>query len=237
MGGSTTSKEGPDVALGAYTLSRSNGPQGTTRTQTQPGESARTPEGSSINEAAAAVLATTPIADGGSNTADARAVLTRCNTVSQAGDIPTARIGHAAVVVDPAQPKIILFGGEACIRNDGGEYPKLCDVYEGTPTEPSGTLVWRALSEPPRENHTPEVPAVGESDVAPDAPVPMAFHAACAASVRGEEAVVVHGGMNQSSELLGDLWAFFPRSTLGDGDHGNGGESICWERLQPEGER
>ncbi|CAM9325983.1 unnamed protein product, partial [Laminaria digitata] len=76
-----------------------------------------------------------------------------------------------------------------------------------------GTLVWRALSTgPPRD--TNDAGGVGEAlDVdKPDVPFPMAFHAACAASVRGKEAIVVHGGMNQSSELLGDLWALFPTS-------------------------
>ena len=142
------------------------------------------------------------------------------------------------IVHSDAQPKIILFGGEACIRTDGG-YPKLSDVYEGSPREPSGTLVWRALTGPPGETNNAEV-VVGEADVVkPDGPVPMAFHAACAASVRDEEAIVVHGGMNQSSELLGDLWALFPRSRPGDTSHAHGddnSETFSWERLHPEGE-
>lgn len=229
IGGSTTSKDGPDIALRAYSWSPSGGPHhhGTASSEGQPDET------------------TAPIAEGGNTTATAAAaaaapaaaVLTSYK-VSQAGDVPTARLGHVAVVVAhpaAAQSKIILFGGEACIRTDGG-YPKLPGVYEGTPSEPSGTLVWRALAGPPGgETKSAEV-VVTESD---DGPVPMAFHAACAASVRAEEAIVVHGGISQSSELLGDLWALFPRSKPGSTSHGHGGdnsETFSWERLQPEGE-
>lgn len=240
MGGSTTSKDGPEIALGAYSWSPPNGPHGTTSTgaQIQPNETTSTPKKDHTAAAAAPVLKTTPVAEGESNTAaTTTAVLTTCSKVSQAGDIPAARIGHGAVVLaaNPAQSKIILFGGEACIRNDNGEYPKLSGVYEGTPSEPPGTLTWRALIEPSEETKNAEPVVVGGSEAEPDVPVPTAFHAACVASVRGEEAMVVHGGINQSSELLGDLWAFFPRAKVGDGDHGHGGESFYWERLQPEG--
>lgn len=224
IGGSTTSKDGPDIALGAYRWSPSGGPHhhGTASSEGQPDETS------------------TPIGEGGNIAAAAAAVvLTNCK-VSQIGDIPTARIGHAAVVVvhPAAQSKIILFGGEACIRADGG-YPKLSGVYEGTPSEPTGTLVWRALAGPPGETENVEAvvgEAVGDE---PDGPVPMAFHAACAASVRDKESIVVHGGMDQSSELLGDLWALSLRSKLSNTSQGHGGdnsEKFSWERLQPEGE-
>lgn len=232
IGGSTTSKDGPDIALRAYSWSPSGGPHhhGTPSSEGQPDET------------------TAPIAEGGNTTATAAAaaaaaVLTNCK-VSQAGDVPTARIGHATVVVvhpaaAAAQSKIILFGGEACIRTNGG-YPKLPGVYEGTPSEPSGTLVWKALAGPPGGETTNAEVIVAEADaVKPDGPVPMAFHAACVASVRAEEAIVVHGGISQSSELLGDLWALFPRSKPGSTGHGHGGdnsETFSWERLQPEGE-
>ena len=226
IGGSTTSKDGPDIALGAYRWSPSGGAhhQGTASSEGQPDKTR------------------TPTAEGGDTataSASAAVVLTSCK-VSQTGDIPTARIGHSAVVVvhPAAQSKIILFGGEACIRADGG-YPKLSGVYEGTPSDSTGALVWRALEGPPQEKENVEA-VVGEAGGAePDGPVPMAFHAACAASVRDKEAIVVHGGMNQSSELLGDLWALFPKSKPGNSSQGHGvgnSEMFRWEHLQPEGE-
>lgn len=227
-------------------------------------------------------------------------------TASQEGDVPTARIGHAAVTLTkcpssspPPSPSrfssIFLFGGEAPTPSTSGStdegsipllYPKLGDVYEGTPKSPSGaTMVWRLLS-PPGMMQTPrDEPADAgggrggnggnattiDSDADVDVPPPMAFHASCAALVRcsnnggggdysgdgssaAEEALLVHGGMDQSSELLTDLWAFFPsrlfkvasEETGGGGVRGEGTSRIVgnsggdwatgWEKLTPQGE-
>lgn len=162
-------------------------------------------------------------------------------------------------------------------------YPKLADVYEGTPKSPFGTLVWRSLTssktQPPRDPSTIDTiggsgnggNATTDSDAVVHVPAPMAFHASCAALLRGsssggdssgdgrsgdssscgaEQALLVHGGMNRSSELLVDLWAFFPSrlskvasgGTGGGGDVGSAGgnsdrdRTTGWERLLPQGE-
>lgn len=118
--------------------------------------------------------------------------------------------------------------------------------------------------------------AATELGAAPTIPPPMAFHASCTACVpvsgsfgdpsgdKGsgesaggiERAMLIHGGLNQTSELLGDLWAFFPgRLSSVDGEGGERGEGAPgngnvgsvgsngdanrmarWERLLPEGE-
>lgn len=236
-------------------------------------------------------------------------------TASQQGEVPSARIGHAAVTLTRPPPSssslpspsrlssIFLFGGEsptpstAASTDEGYKslvYPKLGDVYEGTPQSPSGTtLVWRSLSPPvmqtPREDPADTSGGSGnggnvgnggnatatDPDANIDAPAPIAFHASCAALVRGsssgggggsgdcdgdgssgaEEALLVHGGMDQSLELSADLWAFFPsrisnkipsEGTGGGGVRGenassaacnSGGDwATCWERLTPQGE-
>lgn len=117
---------------------------------------------------------------------------------------------------------------------------------------------------------------ITELGAAPIIPPPMAFHASCAACVPGsgsfsdpsgekgsgesgggiERAMLIHGGLEQTSELLGDLWAFFPGrlpsveregGERGEGAAGNGGVGSVgsngdanrmarWERLLPEGE-
>lgn len=118
--------------------------------------------------------------------------------------------------------------------------------------------------------------AATELGAAPIVPPPMAFHASCAACVPGsgsmrdpsgdkgsgdsgggvERAMLIHGGLNQTSELLGDLWAFLPgRLSSADGGGGERGDGAAgsgdvgsvgsngdanrmarWERLLPEGE-
>lgn len=291
MGGSGTATSDPDISVGLFSwsspsLSRAGGRgeqhDGISKTK-QTAATAPAPTGAS--------LATRDIT--GSSVAP---VLTRL-VASQEGDIPAARIGHAAVtMVDPASSSssrpasIILFGGEASnptpatsTDDDSGSlvYPKLDDVYEGIPKAPSGTLVWRALpfqravSETPREASPATTAKVGggakngvapiDSEDVPLVPSPMAFHASCAALVSSsgksssnsigdaEPAMMIHGGMDESSQLLGDLWAFFPaRRSEGlppgekgaaeasdVGRRGSSGASVIttgWERLQPEGE-
>lgn len=205
--------------------------------------------------------------------------LTRA-TPSQEGDVPTARIGHAAVVL-PSSPlaptpsstssSIFVFGGEASspsaatccgVESAPAEYPKLADVYEGSPKGASGVLVWRALA-PAGVRSQRDLAETTESDAVRDTPAPMAFHASCAASVRGsreadngggdsddiEKVLLVHGGRDSHSELRADLWAFFPSrlSKLslkgsergqGDNDESNGGcgTATGWQRLNPQGQ-
>ena len=179
-------------------------------------------------------------------------------TASQEGDVPPARIGHAAVTLassalapTPSQTSssIFVFGGEAsgpnaasCSEDEtaAATYPKLADVYEGCPKGSSGLLVWRALT-PTRVRSPPDSTEPPESDVARDVPPPMAFHASCAASIRGscdadsadgdgngtEKALLVHGGRGHNSEMLADLWAFVPGRLSkfllqGEGEGGQG---------------
>jgi len=170
----------------------------------------------------------------------------------------------------PTSSSIFVFGGEAscpsaaaCSGGDESapaEHPTLADVYEASPKGTSGILVWRALT-PAGVRCPGGLKDTTESDPVRDTPAPVAFPASCAASVRGsceaengggnsdgiEEALLVHGGRDQRSELLADLWAFFPsrlsKCLLQVGGEGGqeGNEDGCgtatgWQRLNPQGE-
>ncbi|CAM9945143.1 unnamed protein product [Scytosiphon promiscuus] len=271
LGGSGTTTSDPDIALQLFSWSApssSEHPDGVSKKGTT-AATASAPAGTSL---ATRTFTTAPVAP----------VLKRLVS-SQEGDVPAARIGHAAVtLVDPASStsirpaRIVLFGGEASnptpasSAEDGSGYVvhlKLGDVYEATAKCPSGTLVWRALAvhsavlDTPREASTATAKVLGgvknglapiESEDAPKEPSPMAFHASCAAPVSSggssgdtELAMLIHGGIDQSSKLLGDLWAFFPgevgveseASNVGRGGSRDcGGRAAGWERLQTEGE-
>lgn len=209
VGGSPPRNSGPDISLGLCSWSLSGRPCLPSRGN---GPNESIPTENTVDEEAATV---TVLANTGA---------------CQEGDVPSARIGHSAIA-DLSRSTIILFAGESLIPSTNGSYPKLSDVYEGTPKEPSGALVWRALIDSKVAN------AEGSNLQAPDTPAPMAFHATCAACVRGERAMLVHGGMDEGMELLGDIWAFFLTTELGDGDHGKDGDTtgFSWERLVPEG--
>lgn len=277
MGGSGTTSNDPDIALGCFSLSSSPHSIGAGRQQSCTSTCNSSDSAAADHTVAAAPSATiSPIPHASSAPGP---ILVRA-TASQEGDVPVARIGHSAVTLPhpsgrsppssrSTSTSIFVFGGEAANPStedeDGPEppwYPKFADVYEATPKHPSGTLVWRALT-PPR-TPTPRDPTTTDAEphVAHDFPAPVAFHASCAASVCGtgggnssggtERALLVHGGINQGSELLADLWAFVPArrskasSNGGAVEGGDGGGSVNsdsngdrttgWELLQPQGE-
>ena len=277
MGGSGTASNDPDIALGCFCWSSPQHPVGERRRQSCVGACNNSSDSAAADHivAAAPSATITPIRYA-SPAPDP--VLVRV-TASQEGDVPAARIGHSAVTLPNPSPRsppssrttstsIFVFGGEAAnpsTADDNGSgppsHPKFADVYEATPKTPSGTLVWRALTPPrvpaPRDPTTIDT----EPIVTHDFPAPVAFHASCSASVCGaeggnrsggtERALLVHGGINQSSEMLADLWAFVPtrRSNAssndgvvdgGDGSgaygNSNGDGTTGWELLQPQGE-
>lgn len=239
MGG-YTAKADPDIALGLSRWSSSlkthqddvAGNERKLPTNTAPPEACL--QGDALKAAAVAARSTT---DG--------EVLAANVSGSQEGDIPAARIGHAAVV-GSAQRTIILFAGQTPGDAFNGHCQKLADVHEGTLKDPSSaTLVWRILSHP-RSSAIADSLANDSTpngvDSPENAPPPMAFHASCAASVQGNWAMLVHGGMDEKSELLGDLWALRLQSEITDGGRKNGGDNdgsrrpgFSWERLNPEG--
>lgn len=210
MGGLTSRKNDPDIALRMFTWSSPGCPIGNEGKQN--GERENPELGTAIPTLASMCA-------------------------SQEGNIPVVRIGHAAVV-NSSGTAIFLFGGETHSTTTVRSSSKLSDVYEGTPKEPSGTLVWRALIDPGPmvTSADDEANPVGGKVSSPDAPAPTAFHAACACLVRGEWAMVVHGGLSQSSELLTDLWAFRLRRTEGsNAPDPPPTADFSWERLLPEG--
>lgn len=271
MGGSGTTTNDPDIALGCFSWSSS--PASAVEGQRQLCDtdcSSRDAAAVTDHSVAAAPSATVlPISSAQHVPVPA---LVRVST-SQEGDVPPARIGHAAVTLTTSSLRspplsrlnsIFVFGGEAsnpstCDEDGSGPpvYPKYADVYEATPKATSGALIWRALS-PPRAV-SPRDPTIPDSEPHVAFPAPVAFHASCAASVcvggggnsgsGTERALLIHGGKNQSSELLADLWAFFPGRLSkvasngggavvegGDGGSVNSDQTTGWERLQPQGE-
>lgn len=159
------------------------------------------------------------------------------STYQQEGDVPLARLGHSAVV--SSESSIILFGGEAA--TDGHQSIKFSDVFEGTFDGASTTVVWRSL-------HTA---AGGEGSLGagannagvgvastpglelspPIEPGPMAFHAFCAATLQGKWVMLVHGGIDDRSVMLQDLWAL---RLTGKRDS-NDAPGMSWARLVPQG--
>lgn len=298
VGGSGTKTSDPDIALELFSWSSPclSGAEGEKLHEPSSGtfDNSNAAEDKPVASAPASPATITSL---GSSTPGAVSAPTLVRvTASQEGEVPTARIGHAAVTLTqpPSSPpasssrpsSIFLFGGEAPIASNCADegsrspgYPKLGDIYEGTPKGPSGTLVWRSLTSsltqtPQNSTATEAIGASGNGgnvttapDIVIDVPAPMAFHAFCAALVRGssggssgdgnsdanvEQALLVHGGINQNLELLEDLWAFFPSrlSKLASGgqsgvvrggdatsvdSNGGGVRATGWERLLPQG--
>lgn len=264
VGGSGAANNDPDIALECFSWSSSSQCSG--EGQRQLCDNAGKGGGTATANHTIAAAPSATIAPVSSSTGPVAGPALVCMPASQEGDVPAARIGHAAVALTTSptssgRPSILVFGGEA--SNPGDPlYPKFADVYEATPKARSGDLVWRALTPPrvptPRKSTSIDT----EPHIAHDVPAPVAFHAFCAASVCGagdgdgssgtERALLIHGGMNQSSELLADLWAFFPgrlSSTASSGggatrEGGDGasvnssydGATTGWNRLQPQGE-
>lgn len=264
MGGSGTASNDPDIALRCFGWSSPRNSAGTGQQQQFCHSACRSGDKAAADHAVAPAPSAT-IACIPSPSPAPGPVLVRV-IASQEGDVPAARIGHAAITLtnpsfraplSSTSALIYVFGGEAPNPSTADEdgpgprlYPKFADVYEATPKATSGTLVWRALTAP--NVPTPQDPTAVDTEphVAYDFPAPVAFHASCAASVRGaERALLVHGGISQRSELLAELWAFFPARLSssngaeaagegGDGGsvHSNGERTTGWERLQPQGE-
>lgn len=259
VGGSATRKNDPDITLGSCSRSSLSGDG---RTEPQQCNDTTISNATSANRSLvhAAVAVT--------NAAAAVASSKHIGPCSQEGDVPAARIGHAAVV--SPRSTIIIFGGEACTPsppapapapvNGQSLLPKLSDVYEGAPKEPSGTTIaWRALIDP--AGSTISTGGEGKADstggrgmstttsTTRDTPGPRAFHAACSALIRGEWAMVVHGGVGEGAAgLLEDLWGFRLVGTgtrsndtghheLGDNDNDSSSKKVdfSWERLIPDG--
>lgn len=277
VGGSGASTSDPDIALACFSWSSS--PHSSGEAQQQSCNSAcNSNDAAAVDDAVAAAAPSATISRKLPTSSVPRSAFGRVSA-SQEGDVPAARIGHAAVTLPSSSQRptassrptsIFVFGGEASnpstAHENGSGRPvcrKFADVYEATPKAASGTLVWRALT--PARVPTPRDPTAidAEPHVSLDYPAPVAFHASCAACVSGtsgggssgtERALLIHGGINQSSELLGDLWAFFParlshaasngRGGAGEGGdagrsvntNSNGDRTTGWERLQPQGE-
>ena len=224
IGGTATKRGDPDISLSVYNYwwSRPEIPPCESYGERQPDDN----DSARINHTAAAIRSST-----------ARAEFATTYGAFQEGDIPPARIGQAAVV-NPSRSSIIVFGGETTSAVAGVPFAKLSDIYEGVPKEPSGTLVWRSLLS------GDERPDDGDGGTtcaaAAETPAPVAFHAACAVSIRGEWAMIVHGGVDQNTALLGDLWAFrYRRGDVGRTDGAGSNEQTAefsWERLAPDGQ-
>lgn len=224
VGGSATRRTDPDIALGVCTWS-------SPACLEEPSSGGEGQQHSNDNNSN-----TTTAADGGGVAPTTTVTSIVYTGAPQEGDVPSARIGHAAVV-HTSRSAIVLFGGESASAAAGPSPTKLPGVYEGSPREPSGKLVWRALIDPASGENTNL--NTGEVASAHDAPTPLAFHAACVASVRDEWAMIVHGGIDGSSSLSGDLWAFRFRNEDKAHDHDKiGGDKaeFSWERLLPDGQ-
>lgn len=263
MGGSaaaTDRKRDPNIFLNVYECTRSD-PAYTPPPEGSEQECGGGSDNINVAVEAADSTATSPVvaastaingASGSSNSLPGGLVeITTVDGVTQEGQVPPARIGHAAVV-DSSRSAIFVFGGEVASTTVAASLPlfaKLSDVYEGVPKDSkpgrlSGiTLTWRSLAEPASST---SVSAVGDPTAASNsrtnvvvtgthAPPPMAFHAACTASMNDEWAMIVHGGIDQNSCLLGNLWAFRRRIPSDQTADSNTGE-FFWERLVPNGQ-
>lgn len=135
----------------------------------------------------------------------------------QEGEIPRARVGHS-IISGPLKSTILLFGGEATSHG----WQKLGGVHEGNPKPDKEGMVWKDVSRAPI--NAGQVTA--DNSEADTAPCPRSFHAACEAKINGTWAMIVHGGVDDRSMLLDDLWAYRV-------DNGSG--SGRWEHLQAEG--
>lgn len=259
MGGSaaaTDRRRDPNIFLDVYECTWSD-PADTPPTEETGKECGGGPDNINVAAEAADQTATAPVLAASTtlNRASGSLVeITAVDGVTQEGEVPPARIGHAAVV-DSSRSAIFVFGGEVASISATASLPlfaKLSDVYEGVPKDSNlgrltgTTLAWRALAEPASSTSVstvgdPTAASNGKTSIAvaeAQAPAPMAFHAACTASMNDEWVMIVHGGIDQTSRLLGDLWAFH-RRRLGDqrADSSSGyrGE-FFWERLVPNGQ-
>lgn len=262
VGGSATRKNDPDITLGSYILLSLSGDG--------PTEPRQQCKGTTLSNAAGTNRSPEHVTIGVTNAVAAVTNSKHTGASSQEGDVPAARIGHAAVV--SPRSTIIIFGGEASTPplsapaptlapdpvptpvNGQSLPPKLSDVYEGAPKEPLGTTItWRALINPAEltistggEGKADATGGRGMSTTTPptrNTPGPRAFHAACSALIRGEWAMVVHGGVGDGpAGLLEDLWAFRlvgAGTTSRVAGHHELGDSkkaeFSWEHLIPDG--
>lgn len=266
MGGSaaaTDRKRDPNIFLNVYECTRSD-PADNPPLEGSERECGGGSDNINVAAKAADSIATAPVvtastslnrASGSSNSLPGGLMgITTVDGVTQEGQVPPARIGHVAVV-DSSRSAIFVFGGEVASTTAVASLPlfaKLSDVYEGiprdsTPGRLSGTtLAWRALAEPAPSTN---ISAVGDPTAASNGrknvvvpgaqtPPPMAFHAACTASMNNEWAMIVHGGIDQNSCLLENLWAFrrrIPSDQTADSNSGYTRE-FFWERLVPNGQ-